>query len=71
MNALIDRFKGLVPGFVKLIFSKRAVGAAVTAFFVTHAGDYGISTEAALGVVGLVMAVIFGDSIRPINPDKS
>lgn len=70
MNSLIDRIKGLVPGFAKLIFSKRAVGAAVTAFFVTHAEDYGISTQAALGVVGLVMAVIFGDSIRPINPDK-
>tara|TARA_Y100000310_G_C20702709_1_gene831492 strand:+ start:4905 stop:5120 length:216 start_codon:yes stop_codon:yes gene_type:complete len=71
MNALVDRLKGMMPGFVKLIFSKRAVGAAVTAFFVTHAEDYGVSTEAALGVVGLVMAVIFGDSIRPINPDKS
>tara|TARA_R110002020_G_scaffold276135_1_gene491423 strand:+ start:276 stop:491 length:216 start_codon:yes stop_codon:yes gene_type:complete len=70
MNALVDRLKGMMPGFVKLIFSKRAVGAAVTAFFVTHAEDYGVSTEAALGVVGLVMAVIFGDSIRPINPDK-
>ena len=70
MNAIIDRVKSMLPGFVTLIFSKRAVAAGVTAFFVTHAEDYGISTEPALAVAGLVMALIFGDSIRPINPDK-
>ena len=71
MNAIIDRLKGLVPGFLKLIFSKRAVAAAVTAFFVTHAEDYGVSLEPAIAVAGLVIALIFGDSIRPINPDKT
>jgi len=70
MNAIVDRIKGMLPGFVTLIFSKRAVAAAVTAFFVTHAEDYGVSTEPALAVAGLVVALIFGDSIRPINPDK-
>ena len=70
MNAIIDRLKGMVPGFLQLIFSKRAVAAGVTAFFVTHAEDYGVSTEPAMAVAGLVIALIFGDSIRPINPDK-
>jgi len=70
MNVIIDRLKGLVPGFMKLIFSKRAVTAAVTAFFVTHAEDYGVPTESAMAVAGIVIALIIGDSVRPINPDK-
>tara|TARA_R110002020_G_scaffold161221_2_gene346100 strand:+ start:194 stop:418 length:225 start_codon:yes stop_codon:yes gene_type:complete len=70
MNTVIDKAKGMVPGFLKLIFSKRAVAAAVTAFFVTHAEDYGVAAEPALAVAGLVIALIFGDSIRPINPEK-
>ena len=71
MDAITDKIKGLGAGFLTLIFSKRAVAAAVTAFFVTHAEDYGIATEPALAVAGLVVALIFGDSMRPINPDKS
>ena len=70
MNAIIDKLKGMVPGFVTLIFSKRAVSAAVTAFFVTHAEDYGVPTESAMAVAGIVIALILGDSVRPINPDK-
>jgi len=70
MTTIIDRIKSFLPGFLKLIFSKRAVAAAVTAFFVTHAQDYGIASEPALAVAGLVIALIFGDSIRPINPGK-
>jgi len=70
MNTLIDKIKGMVPGFLRLIFSKRAVSAAVTAFFVTHAEDYGIPTESAMAVAGIVIAFIIGDSVRPINPDK-
>jgi hypothetical protein len=70
MDTIIERIKSFLPGFLKLIFSKRAVAAAVTAFFVTHAEDYGIGNEPALAVAGLVIALIFGDSIRPINPDK-
>jgi len=71
MNTVIDKLKGLVPGFMKLIFSKRAVSAAVTAFFVTHAEDYGVPVESAMAVAGIVIAFIIGDSVRPINPDKS
>ena len=71
MDAITDKIKGLGSGFLTLIFSKRAIAAAVTAFFVTHAEDYGIATEPALAVAGLVVALIFGDSMRPINPDKS
>lgn len=70
MNTIIDKVKGMVPGFLKLIFSKRAVSAAVTAFFVTHAEDYGVPTESAIAVAGVVAALLIGDSIRPINPDK-
>jgi len=70
MNTVIDKLKGLVPGFMKLIFSKRAVSAAVTAFFVTHAEDYGVPVESAMAVAGIVIAFIIGDSVRPINPDK-
>ena len=71
MNAVIDKLKGMVPGFLKLIFSKRAVSAAVTAFFVTHAEDYGVPVEPAVAVAGIVIALIIGDSVRPINADKS
>ena len=70
MNTIIDKVKGMVPGFLTLIFSKRAVSAAVTAFFVTHAEDYGVPTESAIAVAGVVAALLIGDSIRPINPDK-
>jgi hypothetical protein len=71
MDTVINKIKGLGSGLLTLIFSKRAVAAAVTAFFVTHAEDYGIATEPALAVAGLVVALIFGDSLRPINPDKT
>ena len=70
MNTIIDKLKDMAPGFLKLIFSKRAVSAAVTAFFVTHAEDYGVPTESAIAVAGVVAALLIGDSIRPINPDK-
>tara|TARA_R110000824_G_scaffold224923_1_gene412570 strand:- start:1439 stop:1660 length:222 start_codon:yes stop_codon:yes gene_type:complete len=70
MNTIIDKLKGMAPGFLKLIFSKRAVSAAVTAFFVTHAEDYGVPTESAMAVAGIVIALIIGDSVRPINQDK-
>jgi len=70
MNTIIDKVKGMVPGFLTLIFSKRAVSAAVTAFFVTHAEDYGVPTESAIAVAGVVAALLIGDSIRPINKDK-
>ena len=70
MNTLIDKVKSMLPGFLKLIFSKRAVSAAVTAFFVTHAEDYGVPVESAMAVAGIVIALIVGDSIRPINKDK-
>ena len=70
MNTLIDKVKSMLPGFVKLIFSKGAVSAAVPAFFVTHAEDYGVPTESAMAVAGIVIALIVGDSIRPINKDK-
>ena len=70
MNTVIDKVKSMVPGFLTLIFSKRAVSAAVTAFFVTHAEDYGVPTESAIAVAGVVIALIVGDSIRPINKDK-
>ena len=70
MNVIVDKVKGLGSGFLTLIFSKRAVAAAVTAFFVTHAEDYGVETEPALAVAGIVVALIFGDSMRPINPSK-
>ena len=70
MNTIIDKLKGMAPGFLKLIFSKRAVSVAVTAFFVTHAEDYGVPTESAIAVAGVVAALLIGDSIRPINPDK-
>jgi len=70
MNTIVDKIKGLGSGFLTLVFSKRAVAAAVTAFFVTHAEDYGVETEPALAVAGIVVALIFGDSMRPINPGK-
>ena len=70
MNTIIDKVKSMLPGFLKLIFSKRAVSAAVTAFFVTHAEDYGVPVESAMAVAGIVIALIIGDSVRPINPDK-
>jgi len=70
MNTIIDKVKSMLPGFLKLIFSKRAVSAAVTAFFVTHAEDYGVPVNSAMAVAGIVIAFIVGDSIRPINPDK-
>ena len=71
MDTVIEKVKGLGSGFLVLVFSKRAVAAAVTAFFVTHAQDYGVETEPALAVAGIVVALIFGDSMRPINPDKT
>ena len=70
MDASVEKVKGLGSGFLVLIFSKRAVAAAITAFFVTHAQDYGVEKEPALAVAGIVVALIFGDSMRPINPDK-
>ena len=70
MNVIVDKLKGLGSGALTLVFSKRAVAAAVTAFFVTHAEDYGVETEPALAVAGIVVALIFGDSMRPINPSK-
>ena len=70
MDAIVEKVKGLGSGFLVLIFSKRAVAAAVTAFFVTHAQGDGVEKEPALAVAGIVVGVIFGDSMRPINPDK-
>ena len=34
------------------------------------AEDYGVDTNAALAVAAIACAFIYGDTVRPVNPDK-
>ena len=51
--------------------SKRLVAGIITAVFTTIASNSGyLSEDAAFRISGIVIALIVGDSYRPLNPKK-
>jgi len=49
--------------------SKRVITAVITAFFVATAEELGVSQDTAMTVAGICIALIVGDSLRPVSPD--
>ena len=50
--------------------SKRVMGATLTAFFLSMAEEWGINSDVAMSIAGIAIALIVGDSLRPVNPEK-
>ena len=51
--------------------SKRVLGATLTAFFLAMAEEMGINSETAMSISGISIALILGDSLRAVNPEKT
>ena len=51
--------------------SKRVMGATLTAFFLAMAEEWGINSETAMSIAGVAIALILGDSLRAVNPEKT
>ena len=71
MKAINDNIKGKVADWLKSTDSKRLLAGVITAV-VTTVGTYQnwLTEQQAMNVSGVVIALILGDSYRPINPDK-
>ena len=68
---MIDSIKQRISDWWKSAVAKRLQAAVITAVITTIAERTGwISSEQATRLAGLVIAVIVGDSLRPLNPDK-
>jgi len=71
MNALFEKVKSVVVDWFQSASSKRLLAAVITAIFVTIASNSGLlSEDQAYRISGIVIALIIGDSYRPINPNK-
>lgn len=68
---MLDSIKQRISDWWKSSAAKRLQAAVVTAVITTIAERTGwISSEQATRLAGLVIAVIVGDSLRPLNPEK-
>lgn len=71
MNTIIENVKSTLKDWFQSASSKRLFAGIITAVFVTIAGNSGyLSEDQAYRISGLVIALIIGDSYRPINPQK-
>tara|TARA_Y100000310_G_scaffold292579_1_gene321456 strand:- start:20 stop:244 length:225 start_codon:yes stop_codon:yes gene_type:complete len=69
---MIDKLKSGLGDWWKSASSKRLQAAVITAIFTTVATNSGFITEQqALYISGLIIAVVIGDSYRPLNPEKA
>tara|TARA_R110002020_G_scaffold12409_6_gene45522 strand:- start:24991 stop:25290 length:300 start_codon:yes stop_codon:yes gene_type:complete len=71
MNAFIGKIKSTFSDWLQSTSSKRLFAGIITAIFVTIASNSGyLSEDQAYRISGIVIALIIGDSYRPINPNK-
>ncbi|MAH50382.1 hypothetical protein CMI37_31460 [Candidatus Pacearchaeota archaeon] len=63
--------KSFLGDLRKSAASKRVLGATLTAFFLAMAEEWGVNSETAMSVAGIAIALIVGDSLRPVNPEKT
>ena len=67
----MDYLKNIADDFVKSLQSKRVIAATLTAFFVAMGNQMEtISPEQATTIAGIVIALIVGDSLRPVSDKK-
>ena len=67
----MDYLKNIADDFVKSLQSKRVIAATLTAFFVAMGNQMEtITPEQATTIAGIVIALIVGDSLRPVSNKK-
>tara|TARA_R110000824_G_scaffold401727_1_gene614178 strand:- start:4887 stop:5099 length:213 start_codon:yes stop_codon:yes gene_type:complete len=67
----MDYLKNIADDFVKSLQSKRVIAATLTAFFVAMGNQMEtISPEQATTIAGIIIALIVGDSLRPVSNKK-
>lgn len=66
----MESIKKFFTDIIKSLKSKRVVTATITALFISMGEEWGISEDIVIPVAGIAIAIIVGDSIRPVNPDK-
>ncbi len=71
MAGLTEKVKGIFHDWWNSTSSKRLLAAIITAVFVTISSNSGfLSEDQAYRISGIVIALIIGDSYRPLNPNK-
>ncbi len=71
MGTILNSLKTRIADWCKSASSKRLQAAIITSIFTTIGTQTGwLSETQALSISGMVIAVIVGDSYRPINPSK-
>ena len=67
----MDYLKNIADDFVKSLQSKRVIAATLTAFFVAMGNQMEtITPEQATTIAGIIIALIVGDSLRPVSNKK-
>tara|TARA_Y100000593_G_C4268086_1_gene315876 strand:- start:131 stop:343 length:213 start_codon:yes stop_codon:yes gene_type:complete len=67
----MDYLKNIADDFLKSLQSKRVIAATLTAFFVAMGNEMQtITPEQATTIAGIVIALIVGDSLRPVSNKK-
>ena len=67
----MDYFKNLLDDFLDSLKSKRVIAATLTAFFVAMGNQMEtITPEQATTIAGIIIALIVGDSLRPVSNKK-
>jgi hypothetical protein len=67
----MDYLKHIADDFLKSLQSKRVIAATLTAFFVAMGNEMQtITPEQATTIAGIVIALIVGDSLRPVSNKK-
>ena len=67
----MDYFTKLVDDFLSALKSKRVIAATLTAFFVAMGEQMdSITPIQATTIAGIVIALILGDSLRPVSNKK-
>tara|TARA_R100000781_G_scaffold49161_1_gene32668 strand:+ start:345 stop:563 length:219 start_codon:yes stop_codon:yes gene_type:complete len=68
---MLDSIKKAIGDWWKSATAKRLQATLITVVITTVADQTGwISTDQANRLAGVVIALIIGDSLRPLNPDK-
>ena len=68
---MLDSIKEAIGDWWKSSTAKRLQATLITVVITTVADQTGwISTDQANRLAGVVIALIIGDSLRPLNPDK-
>lgn len=69
---IIENIKAKVADWLASTDSKRMLAGVITAVVTTIGTHNGwLSEQQALNVSGVVIAMILGDSYRPMNPEKA